>query len=169
VDSTETEQHEDAPEQETPDAPRWYQRVLPVSAAAVVLLAIIAFVVPAFRDQIALSVSRQSQPYVELYFAPSTAANGQAVCTRKGSAVLVRFVVASHLDRRQAIAYRVTVDPVGKSARPMRKAGSGRVTPGTSPEVRSSFAVPRRLGYAVSVTLPAFGQELRARCEGRRS
>ena len=169
MDSTETEQHEDAPEAETPDAPRWYQRVLPVSAAAVALVALVALVVPAFRDQVALSVSRQSQPYVELYFARSTAPNGQAVCTRKGSAVLVRFVIASHLERRQAVAYRVAVDPVGKRSRPMRKAGSLRVTPGTTPEVRASFVVPRRQGYTVSVALPVFDQALRARCPGRTS
>ena len=51
----------------------------------------------------------------------------------------------------------------------MRRAGTARVTPGTSFEVTKSFAVPRRQGYTVSVRLPAFDQQLRAHCSGRAS
>ncbi len=104
---------------------------------------------------------------MELYFARSAGPNGQAVCARKGKAARVRFVIASHLEERQAVAYRVSLDPAAKGKRTLRRAGSARVTPGAAFEVRKSFARPRR-GYTVSVSLPAFGQQLRAHCPGRR-
>jgi hypothetical protein len=139
-----------------------------MTAIAVALIALAALVSPAFRDQVELSTSRQAQPYVELYFARSASSTGQAVCTTKGAAARVRFVVGSHLDKRQGVAYRVSVDPAAKGQRTQRKAGSARVTPGTSVQVTKAFSVPRG-GYTVSVRLPALDQQLRAHCPGRRS
>jgi hypothetical protein len=104
---------------------------------------------------------------VELYFARSARPNGQAVCAGKGRSARVRFVIASHLEERQAVAYRVVLDPAAKGKRTQRRAASARVTPGAAFEVRKSFARPRG-GYTVSVSLPAFGQQLRAHCPGRR-
>jgi hypothetical protein len=148
---------------------RWFQRVLPVSGLVVLLIALAAVVVPSFRDQLELSLSRQPQPYVELYFARSVPAGGQAVCSRSGSTVRVRFVVASHLEHRQAVAYRVVVDPAAKGERTMRKGGSLRTAPGRATGTRTTFALPRRQGYTVSVTLPALHQQVRAHCPGHPS
>jgi hypothetical protein len=158
---------ETAPEQDAP-APRWFQRVLPVTVLGVVLIGIAALLVPAFGDQVELSTSRQSQPYVELYFQRTAGKTAQAVCTTKGTSALVRFVVASHLEKRQAVAYRVSMSPAAKGAKAQRRAGAVRVTPGTAVEVGKSFVLPRK-AYTVSVSLPALGQQLRAHCPGRRS
>ena len=170
MDSADTEPQQDAPEQHAPAAPRWFQRVLPVTAIAVGLVALATLVVPAFRDQVELSVSRRPQPYVELYFARTPSpATAQAVCTRRGSSVRVQFVVASHLQREQTVAWRIAVAPDAKGARVQHRAGSVRTSPATSTEVRKAFTVPRRKGYTVSVRLPALDQQLRARCPGRHS
>ncbi len=167
------ESPETAPEQGTP-APRWFQRALPMTVLAVVLVGVAALLVPAFRDQVELSTSRQSQPYVELYFQRTPGRTAQAVCSATGAAAQVRFVVASHLEERQGVAYRIAVSPTGKGkgkgkgGAVQRRTGSVRVTPGTAVEVRKAFARPRG-GYTVSVRLPALGQQLRAHCAGRRS
>jgi negative regulator of sigma E activity len=160
------ESPETAPEQATP-APRWFERALPMTVLAVVLIGVAALLVPAFRDQVELSTSRQSQPYVELYFQRTPGRTAQAVCAAQGAAAQVRFVVASHLDDRQGVAYRIAVTPHGKG-KVQRRAGTVRVTPGTAVEVRKAFARPRG-GYTVSVRLPALGEQLRAHCAGRRS
>jgi hypothetical protein len=166
VDSAETEPQQDAPEQETPDTPRWFQRVLPVTGLALLVVALAALAVPAVRDQVKLSVSRQPQPYVELYFARQAGPVAQAICIRRGSTVGVRFVIASHLERSQAVAYRVSVAPAGKDARAIRKGGSAHTTPKNPVEIRKTFTVPRRDGYTVTVGLPALGQQVRAHCAG---
>jgi hypothetical protein len=156
----------DTPETPTP-APRWFQRVLPVTGLALALVALAALVVPAFRDQVELSTSRQPEPYVELYFARSAAPNGQAVCTAQSGKAVVRFVVGSHLPKEQSVAYRVVVDPVAKGVRSSRAAGAVRVAPGSSAAVTKALVRPRK-GYTVSVSLPAQGQQLRAHCPGQR-
>ncbi len=158
---------ETTPEQDA-TAPRWFQRVLPVTALGVALIGVVALLVPAFREQVELSTSQQSQPYVELYFQHTAGKTAQAVCTAKGTSAQVRFVVASHLQKREAVAYRISMGPTAKGAKAQRRAGAVRVTPGTAVEVRKSFALPRK-GYTVSVSLPALGQQLRAHCPGRRS
>lgn len=168
MDVVDAEPQQDAPEQQQPDAPRWFQRVLPVTGLVIAVIALAALVVPAFRDEVKASVSRQSQQYVELYFARSVGPVAQIVCQRRGSAVGVRFVIASHLERSQAVAYRVAVDPTGKGQRTLRRAGSARTFPKKPTEVKTVFTLPRGAGYTVSVSLPALGQQLRARCSGRR-
>jgi len=169
VDSADPQPQQSAPEQETPDAaPRWFQRVLPVTGLVILVLVLATLLVPSFRDQVKLSVSRQSQPYVELYFARSAGPVAQIVCQRRGPAVGVRFTIASYLERAQAVAYRVSVDPVGKGQRALRRAGSARTFPGKPTEVRKVIALPRGTAYTVSVSLPAFGQQLRAHCSGKR-
>jgi hypothetical protein len=172
VDSAETEPQQDAAEQESPrsePAPRWFQRVLPVSGLVLLVIALAALAVPAFRDQVKLSISRQQQPYVELYFARQTGPVAQAVCIRRGSTVGVRFVIASHLERSQAVAYRVSVDPVAKGQRTLRKAGTAHTFPKKYVEVRKAFTLPRRGGYTLTVNLTALDQQLRAHCAGQRS
>ena len=167
MDSADTEPQQDAPEQQPPDAPRWFQRVLPVTGLVILVIAL-ASLVPAFRDQVKASVSRQPQPYVELYFARSVGPVAQVVCQRRGSAVGVRFVIASHLEKSKSVAWRVSVDPAGKGKRTLRKAGSAQTFPNKPTEVRKAFALPRGTAYTVSVALPALGQQLRAHCAGRR-
>jgi hypothetical protein len=169
VDSVDTEPQQAAPEPETPAARRWFQRVLPVTGLALLLVALAALIVPAFRDQVKLSISRQTQPYVELYFARRTGPVAQAVCLRQGSTVGVRFVIASHLHQSQTVAYRVTVDPATKGRRTLRKAGSTHTTPDTPREVRKTFSLPGRAPYTLTVSLPALDQQLRAHCPGTRS
>jgi hypothetical protein len=142
--------------------------VLPVSAVALVLIALAALAVPAFRDQVELSTSRKQQPFVELFFA-RTPAGAQLVCDRRGSSVRVLFSVASHLEKQQRLGYRVSVLSSGKGAHAVRKAGAVQAIPGTTVQVRKAFVLPRKQGYTVSVRLPALDQELRAHCSGRRS
>ena len=158
---SETDQTEPQP------AVPWYQRVLPVTGVLLLVLAVAAVLVPPFRDQLKLSVSRQSQEYVALYFARPGDAQRQLVCLRKGSTVWVRFVVESHLDDRETVKYVVSVAPSGKKA--IRKGGAVPVTPGAPVEEIKKFRVARSQDYAVSVVLPAQKQLIRARCPGGRS
>ncbi len=157
--------------------------MLPVTGLVLVVLAVGALVSPAFRDQVELSTSRRHQPYVELFFAGASAvpaaaragASGpaeqtaQAVCTRRGAKVLVAFVVASHLDRRRPVAYRVVVDPVRRGLRTRRASGSATLGPGDSVVVRRRVRLPARAAYTVTVVLPGPDQRLRAHCAGGRS
>jgi len=159
---------ETASEPVTPAPARWFQRVLPVTAVLLVLVGLAALVLPSFRNQVELSTSRRSQPYVELYFARTARPAGQAVCLTRGGKSLVRFVVASHLPQRRAVAYRIALDPSAKGVRAHRKSGSVQIAPGAAVEVRQAFARPRA-AYTVAVSLPALGQHLRAHCPGRRS
>ncbi|MEP9362047.1 hypothetical protein ABLE68_03705 [Nocardioides sp. CN2-186] len=136
--------------------PRWFQRVLPVTALAVALVALAALVVPGFRDQVALSASHQPEPYVELYFA--RAADGtQLVCTSHQGSADVRFAIASHLDDARRIAYVVTVDGATRK-------GTRSVEPGRTAVVHKTL--DRQGAYDVSVLLPASGDELSAHCAG---
>ena len=142
---------------------RWFQRVLPVTGLVLAVLALAALAVPGFRDQVALSATHRTEPYVELYFA--RAADGtQLVCTApKGAGrktAHVRFAIASHLDGGRDLAYRVTVD--GATQR-----GSTTVGPGETAEVHRTF--DRHGAYDVSVLLPASGDRLSAHCSGGRS
>jgi hypothetical protein len=156
-------------EQEVPERGRWFQRVVPVTGLALLVIALAALVVPPFRDQVRLSVSRQNQPYVELYFSRQVGPEAQAICVRTGAKVGVRFTIASHLDSSKALAYRVVIDPNAKGQRALHKSGSAHTFPGKSVEVREAFALPRRAGYTLTVTLPGVDQHLRARCSGRSS
>ncbi len=142
--------------------------MLPVTLAVVLALAVAGTLLPGFRHQLALSFTRQPVSYVELFFARPTAASPQAACVRKGASVQVRFLVESHLEKRQALGYRVVVDPVARSLPTRRQAASVEVSPGEVVSVTRTFAVPRREAYVVSVRLPALDQELRGRCPVRK-
>ena len=139
--------------------PRWHQRVLPVTALALALVALAALAVPGFRDQLRLSASHQPEPYVELYFA--RAADGtQLVCTSSKGSADVRFAIASHLDDTQDVAYVVTVDGTTRK-------GTTSVEPGKTAVVHK--ALDHQGAYDVSVLLPASGDELSAHCAGGHS
>jgi hypothetical protein len=169
----------DTPDRPEPDSDAlmpapWYQRVLPVTLWVLVVIALAATLVPGVRHQLALSLTRQQVSYAELYFARPTSAGAQAACVRRGDSVRVRFVVQSHLARRQPVAYRVVVDPStqdpstqdpstqGQATR--RQAGSAEVSPTKAVAVTRTFKVQRGAAYVLSVELPAFDQQLRVRC-----
>lgn len=158
----------DSPEG-TPAAPTpWHQRVLPVTLVGLVVVLLGALLVPAVRHQLDLSVTRKPAQYVELYFARASSGS-QAVCTRKGTSIRVRFVIESHLEGRRAVKYRVAMDPSTKGLPTRRAAGSAEVSPGKTHQVKKSFTLVSHEGYVVSVVLPALGQRLRAHCRALRS
>jgi hypothetical protein len=157
------------PAPDAPPATRWFQRVLPTTALGLAILGLAVLVVPGFRDQVELSVSRQPQPFVELYFAQPAPHLPQVVCARHGDSARVRFALTSHLQRAQAVDYRVAVAPSLRGARTQREQGTVRVVPGESRDVTTSFTLRRGTGYTVSVRLPGLDQQLQARCPGRRA
>src|SRR4051794_23436733 len=106
-------------------APRWYQRALPVSALLVAVVAVLALVFPAFRDQVALSATHQTQQYVALSF--GRAADGTVlVCNRTHSTVKVKFAVDSHLRQSRELKYVVTVGSTTRAG--TVTADAGRIT-----------------------------------------
>jgi hypothetical protein len=147
----------------------WYRRVLPTTLGVLVVIAVAATLLPGFRHQLDLSLTRQPVSYVELYFARSTSAGAQAACLRKGTAVRARFVIESHLTKRQPVAYRVIVDPATNGVPTQRQPGSAQVSPGRAIDVTKSFRVPRGEAYVISVTLPSSNQQVRVRCPARKS
>jgi len=140
-----------------------------VLAIGVAVVGLAALLVPAFRDELALSTGRQPERYVELYFPRSATTGAPVTCVHRRGKVRVRFTVASHLERRQAIAYRVSLNPKKKGQRLRSRTGATSVSPGTTVLMRERLALPRGLGYTLSVSLPAFDQRLRAHCRGRSS
>ena len=142
--------------------PRWFQRVLPVTGLVLAVVALAALVVPSFREQVALSTTRQPQPFVELSFAGPTPAD---MCGR-GEPARVRFALVSHLEERRRLAYRVVVDPTGAPARTLK--GSIPVGPGRSRVVRAPVSAPDGERYTVTVRLPARHQQIRAHCSAGR-
>jgi hypothetical protein len=149
-----------------PNRTPWYLRVVPTTALVLVVLGALVLLVPGVRDQVRLSVSRQSQDVVELYF-PAPAADGrEQACVRHGSGVRVGFVVVSHLQSDQALRYRVALQPDGRHARPARRAGRIPTRPGTARTVLARLAAARTGGFAVTVSLPARDQDIHVHCAG---
>jgi len=144
--------------------PRWYTRALPVTAAAVGIVAVAALVSPGLRHQLVLSTSHQPQSYAELYF--DQAPDGtRATCTRSADGVEVGFVVASHLDDEDDLAYVVSVASAAATGATEVQEGSVHVVPGRATQVARGFAAPRG-AYDVSVRLRGLDQEIRAHCGG---
>ena len=144
--------------------PRWYALAVPVAGLVLVLVAVAALVIPGVRDQVALSLSRQPDPYVELSFTrPGT--GSQTLCHRDKNSAVVRFVVASHLRGAKPIDYRVGVAPAGGKVH-FRK-GKVRVAPDQARAVVARFAVPAG-PYRMAVRLPSSEQQVWASCGGPR-
>ncbi|MET0840265.1 MAG: hypothetical protein ABWY19_15905 [Marmoricola sp.] len=135
---------------------RWYQRGLPVSALVLAVLAVSALI-PGVRDQIALSASHRTDPYIELYFARGPAGT-QLVCTTSSGQVDVAFAVTSHLVDDEKLAYDLSVGDVQQS-------GTVTTKPGATTDVAVSVARPSG-PYDVRVDLPDLGQRLQAHCPG---
>ena len=153
------------PAQATPPTPgelRWWQRVVPLSGIAVVVLAVAAFALPGLDDEIELSTRRSPQPFVELSLANRPA----AVCA--DGSPRVRFGVQSHLDRRRTLRYRVAVDPAGPDGRTVVDRGRLRLAPGRAARVRTAVPAPAGTAYDVTVRLENRPERLRIHCEGSR-
>lgn len=151
----------------TETAPRWFQRVVPVTALALALVGLAALLLPAVRHQVALSTTHQPQPYVELYFA-RTADGPQVVCARDGERVRVSFSLASHLPDVRDIDWQVLVAG-GTSRDSADRSGTARVAPGRTTTVDETLAVTGRDGYSVQVDLSGLDEHLRAHCDGAAS
>ncbi len=151
---------------ETRRGPRWFQRVLPVTGLVLAAVALAALLLPAFRDQVALSTSRQPQPYAELYFTQT--GRTDAMCASS-----VRFTVTSHFERTRRLAYRVTVSPgadkKGTDKKGADKQGTVRLEPGRTRQVHVPVGIPAHQDSTVTVRLPALDQLIRAHCSGTRS
>jgi hypothetical protein len=160
-----------APPGSTPPG-RWFQRVLPVTGILLLLVAVLAALVPQFRSELRLSVTREPERYVDLYFieaASGSLEGGQTTCTRDRSDIAVDFVVRSHLGATARIPYSITVKPARKGLKPRRAHGAVRLSPGSSKTLHETLALPARTAYVVTVSLPGRQQHLRAHCGKGRS
>jgi hypothetical protein len=142
----------------------WWQRVLPVTGLAVALLALATLLVPAVREQVALSATHRPQAWVELAFGRD--ADGTLPVCRDGRRIVrVRFDVTSHLPEREELRYAVTVRADG--AGPERRTGRVLVDPDRT--TRTRLVAPRPgHDYVVEVRLPDRDQAIRAHCPGAR-
>src|SRR5689334_2237371 len=96
----------DQPAEEPARPVRWWQRVVPVSAVAVVAaLAVVGLL--GNDHEIALSTKRQPQEYVELVLTRSPA----TLCGPRS--VLVEFAITSHLVETKDVRWQVAIDPAG--------------------------------------------------------
>ena len=139
---------------------RWYQRVLPVCALALVVVALAALVAPGFRHQLALSASHRTDPYLELSF--TDAAKGSAaLCATDGRKVRVDFTIDSHLEDSQDVEYAVST---GKDD----TVDSLPLAPGESGDISVLLAHPAG-EYDVVVRLTGTDQLLTAHCGGATS
>jgi hypothetical protein len=145
--------------------PRWFQRALPVTGLVLLLVGLAALFLPAVRDQVAVSTTRQDQPYAELFFTQTRPVD-DAMCGRAGKGE-VRFTVASHLEKRRTLAYRVVVAPTEGEQRTTK--GTLRIKPGDTRQVRAQLLTPTTQDYTLTVRLPALDQQIRAHCSADRS
>lgn len=139
------------------DTQHWYRRVLPVTALAVGLVALLALVFPGVRQQVALSASHQPQEYVALSFARDPAGT-VPVCGRSGKDVLVSFAIDSQLQRARTVEYVVTVGAV-------RRVGTLVIEPGETTRMTEVVKRPRGR-FPVSVSLPDLDRRILAHCQG---
>jgi len=140
----------------------WYLRALPVTVLLAALVAAATLLIPGFRDEVARSTTRDSQPFIEMFF-PQDRTGAPVVCTRDGENVRVRVVISSHLERRTWLGVRTSLLPANGPA--AERTGSILLSPGETAMVSHSFRRPDGAS-TVTVRLPARGQRLHARCTG---
>lgn len=134
----------------------WFRRAVPVTALAVGLVALLALVFPGVREQLALSATHQTQPYVALAFARDDTGN-VVTCGGDAQQVRVDFDVVGRLDAPRDVAWIVTVHRD-------RRTGTATVDPGRTVEVSQLLPRPKARHYTVSVELPGEDREVHARC-----
>lgn len=139
------------------DTPHWYRRVLPVTALAVGLVAVLALLVPGVRDQVRLSATHQQQEYVALSFSRSHAGT-VPVCGGSRGEVTVAFTVDGELPSERKYRYVVT-------AGDERRTGSVTVGEGSTVDVTEAFPRPDH-DFDVAVALPGADREVHAHCRG---
>jgi hypothetical protein len=136
----------------------WFRRVVPVTALAVGLVAVLALLLPGFRHQLALSATHEPQRYVGLAFGRS-AAGTVMTCSRAAGDARVAFDVTSHLEDSLDVRFLLTV--AGH-----RRTGSVTVAPGETVHVTRVVERLRRTAYEVHVALPGEDREVFAHCGG---
>lgn len=134
----------------------WFRRAVPVTALAVGLVAVLALLFPGVREQLALSATHRTQPYVALAFARDDTGN-VVTCGGDGDQVRVAFDVVSRLDAPRDVAWVATVHGD-------RRTGTATVDPGRTVEVSQLVPRPKARHYTVSVELPGEDREVHARC-----
>lgn len=147
---------------EQAEAPRWYQRALPVTALAGLGIAAVALALPGLDDEIELSTSRQPQPFVELSLSGAPA----ELCAG-GDTPRVRFRVESHLPELRRIGYTITVTTQGREV--SREGAKLRIGPGQAKSVWTQVAAPAASPYTVSVDLRNRPETVRVHCPGGRA
>jgi hypothetical protein len=136
----------------------WFRRVVPVTALAVGLVAILALLLPGVRHQLALSATHEPQRYVELAFGRS-AAGTVATCSRTAREARVELDITSHLEDSRDVRFVLTV--AGQ-----RHPGSVTVAPGETVHVTRVVDRPRRRAYEVHIALPGEDRAVFAHCGG---
>jgi hypothetical protein len=144
-------------QQSGPPSPRWWQRVVPVSLLALVVVGA-ALGLLDMGDEIELSTSRKPQPFLELALSRSP----DKACGRK-----VTFEVTSHLQGSRRIPWTVTVDPAGPERATVTARGAVRLPAGGARSATARVAAPPR-PYDVVVRLPDRPELLRVHCQADR-
>lgn len=137
---------------------RWLRTpatLLTVLAVGVVGLVVL---VPGGRHQVALSVSRVPDRYLEVYFP----ADRQRPRCGKGRPVRVRFWLVSHLPRTEQVRYVVRETSAHSAGRPAT--GQVHLAPGDRAQVlRTVTPIPSR-GARIVVDLPGRTEQLSLQC-----
>lgn len=133
---------------------------VPLLLAAVVFAALAALVSPAVRHQLAVSFSRQSTPYVELYLDDATGARG---CPVSAGPLPIAATLRSHLDAPATLGWTATVTTAGGTVR-AKTAGTLTTRPGGSVPITAVVAVPARRAYTVTLGLTGRREHLILHC-----
>ena len=136
---------------------RWWQRVLPVTALAV-LAAAATVTLAGGNDQIKLSTTRQEQPFVELGLTRSPL----QVCS--AGRPLLRFNVVSHLATARTLRFTVATVPALKGQERFARQGGVEIAPGATRSLRTRLRPPARGAYDVAVTIQDRPEALRVHC-----
>lgn len=142
----------------------WLRTPVALLTMLAVGVVVLVTLVPGGRHQLALSVSRGPDSYLEVYFPPGTAG------PRCGSTkrVAVRFWLVSHLRHPERVRYVVRAASTGAEGDPV----TGRVAlvPGERARVERTVTPPKTRRFQVDVRLPGRTEALSLQCrvsEGR--
>lgn len=139
-----------------PPAPRWWQRVLPVSAIVAVALVVLTLLVAPVRHQLRLSLTRLPEHYVALSFARGSAGT-IVICSSTRTQVQVSFVVDSHLAASRSLDFTIRAGHRGTT-------GSVLVAAGATAQVSETLSRPSARTFNIAVSLPEVGQRINGSC-----